>query len=289
MASSIAARAARFLRSSRAATAAACTLTAFLLAGCGGDALGPAPETVTIRLEVTGGFAGVDYAIEVDGAAGVVIGVRCLSGCDFDSGEVIVALSGFQITDVARELEDAGVFGYDRREFGVECCDQFDYRLVYERNLRESELTGSSGTLPDPIGRVIERLHSLAAGRIPAIVDFTSAPGAWPADALSLDSLTIDGSELAVHIRYGGGCREHSIDLVFWNGFLESDPVQAHAVLAHDARNDPCDAVITRTRRFDLASLRDRFRDAFGGGPGTVIVGVSAPGSTDGLTLEYHF
>jgi hypothetical protein len=40
-----------------------------LVVACG-DPVGPDPETVTITLEVTGGFAGVDFVIEVDGSEG---------------------------------------------------------------------------------------------------------------------------------------------------------------------------------------------------------------------------
>jgi hypothetical protein len=143
--------------------------------------------------------------------------------------------------------------------------------------------------MPAPVARVIARLHGLTEGRIAALVDFASSPGAWPADPLTLDSLAIEGSELVVRVSYGGGCEQHSVDLVFWNGFLESNPVQAEAILAHDARNDPCDAFITTTRRFDLSRLRDTFRDAYGSGSGTIIIQVSEPGSTERTSIEYRF
>jgi hypothetical protein len=287
MASSSAARAARFLRKSGAAVVAAGFLAALAATGCG-DPFGPDPDSVMIRLEVSGGFAGVDWAIEVDGVAGAVRGIRCERGCDFEAGGVILALSDAQISDLASEIEDAGILGHDRA-LGDECCDQFAYRLVYERGRLDGTVSGSSGVMPAPIARVIARLHGLTEIRIAALVDFASTPGAWPADPLTLDNLSIDGSELSVRVSYGGGCEEHSIDLVFWNGFLESNPVQAEAILAHDARNDPCDAFITTTRRFDLSRLRDRFRDAYGSGSGTIIIQVSEPGSTDRTSIEYHF
>ncbi|HUF70512.1 MAG TPA: hypothetical protein VMM79_17815 [Longimicrobiales bacterium] len=259
-----------------------------LVVACG-DPVGPDPETVTITLEVTGGFAGVDFVIEVDGSEGVARGVRCAAGCAFDDGHTLMGLSDFQIADLAVSLENAGMFRYESRDFGVQCCDQFEYRLTYQRARRDGDLTGSSGSVPESIARVIARLHALAELRLPAIVDFATSPAEWPAAPVAIDSLSIDGSELVAHVRYGGGCQHHSIDLVIWAGFLESEPVQAAALLAHDGRNDMCDALVSDTRRFDLAPLRLEWQLAYGVGPGSIVLNVSGPGSSPTVAAEYRF
>lgn len=262
--------------------------TMSLVVACG-DPVGPDPETVTITLEVTGGFADVDFVIEVDGSEGVARGVRCEAGCAFEDGDILMGLSAFQIADLAVSLENAGMFRYEGRDFGVQCCDQFEYRLTYQRALRDGDLTGSSGSVPESIARVIARLHALAQRRLPAIVDFATSPAAWPADPVAIDSLSIDGSELVAHVRYSGGCQHHSIDLVIWGGFLESEPVQAAALLAHDGRNDMCDALVSDTRRFDLSPLRFEWLLAYGVGPGAIVLNVSGHGSSGTVAAEYRF
>ena len=50
----------------------------------------------------------------------------------------------------------------------------------------------------------------------------------------------IDGDTLQLTVSYSGGCEEHEFKLVAWNYFLESNPVQAHVLLAHNANGDLC-------------------------------------------------
>lgn len=252
------------------------------------DATGPAPETVDLELHVSGGIAGIDFTLRIDGRERTVIGVSCIAGCAFRDGEVLLGISGYQISDLADDLEDAGVFGFDGNNFGIQCCDQFAYDLAYDRSFRSARLSGSSGALPDGIARVLARVHALNRRVLPAIVDFGRSPDAWPGRPLTVDSLTLNGSDLTAYLTWGGGCQAHAIDLVFWNGFLESNPVQVSAVFAHDDRNDLCDALVFETRRFDLTPLRTAWEEAYGPGPGTIIIGASPPGGQS-TTVEYTF
>ena len=126
-----------------------------LAAACGSSGLGPEPpESVRIHLEVTGGLAGVDYALTVNGAEGVVRGERCVSGCDFAGGDVLLRVSSDQIRSLSEMLLDGGLMQLDRSDYGTQCCDQFHYALEYRDDERERSVRGSSEALPEAIRAV---------------------------------------------------------------------------------------------------------------------------------------
>lgn len=108
---------------------------------------------VRIRLAVTGGLAGVDWAYVVDGEDGLILGERCAGtvGCDWESGEVLAAVSPAEILALAREFVESGFPELEREDYGVECCDQFEYALTYRDGDEEKTVTGSDGTLPDEV------------------------------------------------------------------------------------------------------------------------------------------
>jgi len=262
--------------------------SAALAATCG-DSTGPDPDAVSIRLDVSGGFAGVSYSIEVDGQAGVVRGVACNAGCDFDPGQVIVPLSAETVRNLAEALEDGGVYRYDGTNFGTQCCDQFEYTLTYGLHRIRASFSGSAGALPESLAPVVARIQALSRGTVPAIVDFSSSPDARARAPLVIDSLRLDGPILTLHVTWTGGCAEHPIDLLFRTGFTGDDPVRADAVLAHDARGDTCEAIVSSARRFDLSPLRDAWHRAFGSGAGSILVRISAPGSNSPVDVDFQF
>ncbi len=90
------------------ATRAACVLVGSL-AGCGG-LTGVVPhENIRVEVHVSGGFAGVSYSFEVDGGEGVVRGLSCESGCDFEPLEIFTTLSAAQIQRTGEDLRASGV------------------------------------------------------------------------------------------------------------------------------------------------------------------------------------
>lgn len=258
-------------------------------AGCSADGIsGPDAEGVSIRLAVGGGVAGVSYSFVIDGQAGVVRGETCTSGCDFQPGQVLVPISSYQLLDLAAHFDAIGFFGMDGVDFGPACCDWFDYVLEYADDRRSATIRGSGGAFPEALLELANRIHAFHHGLIPAI--FTDlGPDQWPADPLSIEHIEIDGSLLTLDLTYSGGCAPHSIDFVGWGHFLESEPVQLRALLAHDARDDACDAIISSRRTFDLQPIRQAWQSGYHLTHGTVILRIADPAGGPERSVEYHF
>ena len=80
------------------------------------------------------------------------------------------------------------------------------------------------------------------------------------------------GSVVVLNVSYSGGCATHRFTLVASETFMESFPVQLAVLLAHGANRDACEAWLTEDYRFDLRAIRDRYREAYGWGPGEVVL-----------------
>ncbi len=263
---------------------------ALLVVGC--QATEPVPSDLTITLAVEGGFAPRDYAISIEPATGHVTGVRCVSWCEFEDGQVLARLTAAQVDLILAEVMRTGL-RESGRDYGNECCDQISYALTWVEPGRVHTVRGSTGTLPETVLTAAKTLESLASAILPVVVDFDARPADLPEDPLDIRSVEIANEILTATVVYSGGCVEHAFALVAWNGWLESNPVQVGAVLAHNAFDDACDAVITRPVRFDLAPLRLAYREAYGTAPpGTTVlrIQVSEPGPAgDTVTVDYTF
>ena len=169
---------------SRTLMALAVSLT---LAGCDWtDLLGPVqPEEVTITLSVSGGIAGVQFGVVVDGAAGEAR----LSAVGGD--EAVIPLSPEQVGNLALRLDEAGVIATGDRDFGSSCCDSFGVVLTYERGARSARLQGSQNLWPAELSSVIQLLSGLASGRVPLLVspDTDAADGHAALTEFGLDAV----------------------------------------------------------------------------------------------------
>jgi hypothetical protein len=222
------------------------------------------PEDVAITLSVSGGFAGVEYTIEVDGAAGAVRGVSCVAICDFEAGQVLAALSREQVEALSRRLDQTGVMGLDGQDFGLECCDDFHFELTYARGDESSRVRGGGANYPQDLAVAVGLIHGLKEGRVPVLVAQSTQDTDWPRDAYQLGGVEAPRLALNALLTYSGGCEQHRMDLVLWGGWMESFPVQINALITHDDGDDPCDGVVTEERRFDLIPLREAYEDAYG-------------------------
>ena len=97
-----------------------------------------------------------------------------------------------------------------------------------------------------------------------------SNDGKWGGDPYNFNSAILDGDELRVAVSYSGGCRDHQFTLVVSEEFMESDPVQLSAVIAHTANGDPCEAWLTEVHVFDLTPIKVHYHQVYGGGPGKI-------------------
>ncbi|MFA7420874.1 MAG: hypothetical protein WCZ90_14420 [Melioribacteraceae bacterium] len=115
-------------------------------------------------------------------------------------------------------------------------------------------------------------------------VYFIDANNDWvlKKDLLAVNSASIENNMLALSVSYGGGCREHIIDLYSYTGIMKSNPPQMSLVLSHNANNDMCEAYITKTIRFDLSKIKEYLGGQVGT-TGTVILNITG---TDGKPIK---
>ncbi|MEX0720478.1 MAG: META domain-containing protein [Balneolaceae bacterium] len=71
----------------------------------------------------------------------------------------------------------------------------------------------------------------------------------------------INKDTLSVELSYSG-CGIHDLNIIFYNYFMESFPVQAYAVVAH--KNEACRAVFSSKERFDLTPLKKEYQRYYG-------------------------
>jgi hypothetical protein len=276
--------------------ATALTVTTLLSQACLND-----PVTVSgggemrIRLHVTGGFAGADYVVILDGTSRALIGESCVSLCDFAGGEILQSLASEQVDYVWALFQEADIHALNGEDFGVQCCDQFHFDVDYRDRRGRSFVGGSSEALPQDLKVAVATLQGMVSGTLPIIVNFDTNPGSWPGDAFQIQDAEVAGHTLQVRLSYGGGCRTHDVKAVAWGGWMESMPVQVRLFLSHEDFDDPCDAWITRDFTFDLVPLKLAYQASYGAGePGqtTLILLLADPmlASPEGARrLEYRF
>jgi hypothetical protein len=271
------------------------------LPSCTPDPVGPsltALEAVPleeIRMRVTGGFAGVDYTVVLDGSTGSLRGEKCRAGCGFQDGDVLRTLLPGQVTYLSVLFLEAGVPGMRGLDFGDQCCDQFHVEVDCRWEGEEGSFQGDSETLPAKVKEAVAALHGAVDGTLPFLVDFGTQPHLWPQDPFTVQEAFVVGDLLRVKVSYGGGCKTHELQVVAWGGWMESHPVQVRAFLTHEAFDDPCDAIITEDRYFDLGPLKRAYRKSYGtGDPGTTTLVIrlenhSGDAPQAAGSLEYRF
>lgn len=267
-----------------------------LLTACLEDTVAPStggePE---ILLQVSGGFAGVDYVILVDGPQGEVVGVSCVSGCDFGAGQILHGLTRDQVASLADLFLEAGIHDLDGTDFGEECCDQFHYDLSYTDRTGSSSVQGSSEVIPQGLREAIGVVAGFGAGVFPILVDFGADPELWVRDPFIIPEYAIHGGRLDFKVTYSGGCASHHFKLIAFGGWMESFPVQIQAFLSHDANGDTCEAWIERDLSFDLKPLKRAYEESYGvsePGSTTVVIVLDSSGTASSmgwLPFEYVF
>ena len=267
-----------------------------VVAGCLEGSTGPqGVERPKIRLSVTGGIAGVDYTLLVDGPRREVMGVECLNGCGFEEGELLHGLTPEQGAYLASLFLDAEIHQLNGTDFGSSCCDQFHYDLTYQDSEGASTVRGASDALPDALLKAVTTVAAYARKVIPVVVAMDTDPARWRRDPAVLTGWGVSGDLAHLQVSFGGGCEAHYFDLVAHGGFRESQPVRVSAFLSHDGNGDLCEALLTKDLAFDLSPLKEAYQEAYGvAEPGTTTLVITledipSPSSLMAVPLEYTF
>lgn len=174
--------------STRSLPARVAPLAVFLvvcLAACDDSPSRPHEDLPQITLTVTGGLAGADLTLHVDGEEGVARGVRCVSLCGFVPGETLMSLSSAQISELQSLAREGGLPDRGDRDFGTACCDLFVYEIEYAEGNREARIVGDQETLPEPLAELARRIHAMSFQTLPAMEAIGAEWGDDPPFALS--------------------------------------------------------------------------------------------------------
>jgi hypothetical protein len=92
-------------------------------------------------------------------------------------------------------------------------------------------------------------------------LEITETPA--PRDPIAIESATVKGSVLNLHVRHGGGCKEHRYGLA-WNGAFTKTAAgapRAELTVTHDANSDRCKALVYKDLAFDLSTLKQEWSE----------------------------
>lgn len=74
-------------------------------------------------------------------------------------------------------------------------------------------------------------------------------------EAYSINNVKRIGDFLHINLSYSGGCKIHDFEII-WDGIVYTDePCHMNLLLIHNANNDTCEALITRTIVVNLEEL----------------------------------
>lgn len=78
-------------------------------------------------------------------------------------------------------------------------------------------------------------------------------------DPITVQQVTIEGDCLVLTLQYGGGCREHQIDLALILPWCGTPPLPPPTFeIRHNANGDVCEALFTQNYSFDISGIREQ-------------------------------
>lgn len=99
----------------------------------------------------------------------------------------------------------------------------------------------------------------------------------WDDGAYQVEMMSIEEDIVTLKVSYSG-CGVKDLNMVFYNYFLESEPVQSYAFLPQI--NEACLAFFSDEYSFDLAPLKDSFLEAYPGSGGSINISIRENGET---------
>lgn len=101
-------------------------------------------------------------------------------------------------------------------------------------------------------------------------------------DPLSLISAKVEGDCLIMTLQYGGGCKEHQVDLALIQPECGTPPLPPPTFeIRHNANGDACRALITKEYSFDISGIKES-------GKSEITFTLSAKG-IESKTLTYKY
>ena len=77
-------------------------------------------------------------------------------------------------------------------------------------------------------------------------------------DPITIIEVKTEGDCLKLTLQYGGGCKEHQVDLALILPECGTPPLPPPTFeIRHDAKNDNCKALITKDYSFDISGIRE--------------------------------
>lgn len=116
----------------------------------------PVAGEVGIVVHTTGGIAGMDWTVTLDGAAGEI---RCSTPCPW--GDVTTrVVSPADVVELAGAFVAAGVRQRRDTDFGVcdGCADQFHHDMTYRDGTGIYHVEGDGPNLPEEISAAVARI-----------------------------------------------------------------------------------------------------------------------------------
>lgn len=119
----------------------------------------PLADEITIVASTSGGLAGMDWQVTLDGAAGVIRVDHCGNACPWDA-RTSRQLSEADIREIAAAFVAAGVREAPERDFGIctFCADQFHHIIEYEDATGSYRVEGDGDELPRDLALALNRL-----------------------------------------------------------------------------------------------------------------------------------
>lgn len=109
----------------------------------------------------------------------------------------------------------------------------------------------------------------------------------WPVGNYSIQSSSLEGDLLKLSITCFGSLPRH-FELIAWNYWLESNPVQVYAVLSFRSEN-PTAGSTKYDLTFDLSPMKEQWRHCYGQQTGTIAFGIWCKESRPRLAVWYDF
>ena len=145
-------------------------------------------------------------------------------------------------------------------------------------------LSCSAGTATEPVDAATVIGPN---GRGSAYITNAISEHRLPRDLLTVTSARIEGDTVVVSVRHGGGCAQHTYQLAVSHRWMESYPVQVAARVSHDARGDPCDALLGTTLRFSLGTVANAYRRAYATRHDTIVIRLEGWDNAAGLRYSF--